>query len=562
MSESSGDKSYPHAFEPNTSHANAVALLDKAEVPLGVVLDIGCGNAPAAEPLAERGFDYIALDVDKASLDGLKARGFETHKVDLGVASARLLKKLQEIVGDRTITAIFALDVLEHVVEPRAVVETLATLAAPHAGCSLLVSIPNVTHRDITARMMLGHWDMTPVGLLDDTHVRFFSPDGLERLFAGSGWTEVDALDTTAEYTEQFSMLRSPALQPGAPIGDLLRRIRGTSAPHATTYQYVRRLVLADDVAPSVIGDESAAPFLSVIIVGVADGARPAVLADLDAQSDNDLEVVTLGETWDHGEVNSAARAARGHYLAFLDATDRVGPSYAASVRKGANDVNDLIAPDCVVRLDATVYDDAALDETALAEEAANDATSFDELIAGRVPIEPDGFDLLRSDLLGRTALSAYAVPSSAIRTLGLAFDPALGAAAPATFLARAVELCSLRGVRDLQVVVAEDRVRDADDDLDGVRDGLGGGAFLLPPGGVARLVIQRRALTRSLAAAQEMQQELEALRPRVIAAEERRDYLDRELNVVLNTKLWRYGHKARMVYIRARQMVTSRLRR
>jgi 2-polyprenyl-3-methyl-5-hydroxy-6-metoxy-1,4-benzoquinol methylase len=561
VSESSGDKSYPHEFEPNTSHANAVALLDKAEVPLGVVLDIGCGNAPAAEPLAERGFDYVALDVDKASLDGLKARGFETHKVDLGVASARLLKKLNEIVGDRTITAIFALDVLEHVVEPRSVVETLAALAAPHEGCSLLVSIPNVTHRDITARMMLGHWDMTPVGLLDDTHVRFFSPDGLERLFAGSGWTQVDALDTTAEYTEQFSMLRSPALQPAAPIGDLLRRIRGMSAPHATTYQYVRRLVLADDV-PSTVSDEPAAPFLSVIVVGVADDARPTVLDDLDAQTDDDLDVITLGEAWDHDDLNAAARAARGHYLGFLDASDRVGPSYVASVRKGANPVNDLIAADCVVRLDATVYDDAAVDGTVLDGGAASDAVSFDELTAGRVPIEPDGFDLLRSDLLGRTALAAYAVPSSAIQTLGLAFDPALGPAAPATFLARAVELCSLRGVRDLQVVVAEHRVRDADDDLDGVRDGLGGGAYLLPPGGVARLVVQRRTLTRSLERLESLQAEVEDLRPRVHFAEGERERLDTEITAMLNTKLWRYGQRARTLYARGRRLIASRLRR
>jgi 2-polyprenyl-3-methyl-5-hydroxy-6-metoxy-1,4-benzoquinol methylase len=552
VSDSSGEKSYPYAFEPNTSHANAVALLDKAEVPSGVVLDIGCGNAPAAEPLAERGFDYVGLDVDKASLDGLQSRGFETHKVDLGVSAARLLKKLQEIVGDRVVTAILALDVLEHVVEPRSVVETLASLAEPYDACSLVVSIPNVTHRDVTTRMMLGHWDMTPVGLLDDTHVRFFSPDGLERLFAGSGWAQVDALDTTAEYTEQFSMLRSPALQPAAPIGDLLRRIRGASAPHATTYQYVRRLVRADSAPPAEMADEPTRPFLSILVVGVGHGDPPAVLADLDAQRDGDFEVVVLGEGWDHDDVNAAARAATGHYVAFLDASDRVGPSYVQSLRKGANDARDLIAADCVVRLDAAVLDDAIDQRT----------PPFDALIEGCVPLEPDGFDLLRSDLLGRTALAAYAVPASAIRTLGLAFDPTLGPAAPATFLARAVELCSLRGVRDLQVLVAESRVRDADEDLDGVRDGLGGGAYLLPPGGVARLVVQRRTLVRSLERLELLEVEVEDLRPRVQIAEQERARLDAELTAVLNTKLWRYGDRARMVYARARRLVNERLRR
>ena len=212
-------------------------------------------NAPAAEPLRDRGFEYVGLDVDKSSLDGLRDRRFETHKVDLGVTPARLAKKLREIVGDRTVVAILALDVLEHVIEPRSVVETLAAIAESQAACSLLISIPNITHRDITTRLMLGHWDMTPVGLLDDTHLRFFSPDGLDRLFAGTGWRQVDSLDTTAEYTEQFTMLRTPAVQPGAPIGDFFRRIRAQAAPHATTYQYVRRLTFHPSADPSGGGD-------------------------------------------------------------------------------------------------------------------------------------------------------------------------------------------------------------------------------------------------------------------------------------------------------------------
>jgi hypothetical protein len=143
-----------------------------------------------------------------------------------------------------------------------------------------------------------------------------------------------------------------------------------------------------------------------------------------------------------------------------------------------------------------------------------------------------------------------------------LRFDTTIGPAAPSVFVARATELCSLRGVGDPQVVVDSNRVRDADEDLDAVREGLGSGAFLLPPGGVARLAVQRRTLVRSLAAERAMREELDELRPRAISAEDERDRLDAELTAVLNTKLWRYGSKLRTLLVRAKRGVARRLTR
>ncbi len=104
--------------------------------------------------------------------------------------------------------------------------------------------------------------------------------------------------------------------------------------------------------------------------------------------------------------------------------------------------------------------------------------------------------------------------------------------------------------------------MREADEDLDAVREGLGPGAFLLPPGGVARLAAQRRTLVKSLEAERAMREELEDLRPRVIFAEGERERLEIELDAVLNTKLWRYGQMLRKVYARSRRVIASQLHR
>ena len=116
-----------------------------------------------------------------------------------------------------------------------------------------------------------------------------------------------------------------------------------------------------------------------------------------------------------------------------------------------------------------------------------------------------------------------------------------------------------MRGVGDPQVAVDARRVRDADEDLDAVREGLGSGAFLLPPGGVARLAAQRRTLVKSLAAERSMREELEDLRPRVNFAEGERERLEIELNAMLATKLWRYGNALRKVYARSRRVIGER---
>lgn len=542
---------YPRAFEPNTSHANAVSLLDKAEIRQGVLLDLGCGNAPAAEPLAERGFDYVGLDLDRASLRGLHERGFENHRVDLGVSPSRLDKKLREIVGDRSLSVVFALDVLEHVVDPRGVVEVLASLASEHEGCSLVVSIPNVTHRDVAARLLLGQWTMTEVGLLDDTHLRFFSPAGFAALFHGTGWRVVDELDTSAEVTEQLTLLRTPALQPGAPVGDFLRRLRARVDDHATTYQFVRRLVLDPDGARAIAEPPAPSCFLSVLVLGDLDETAP-LRADLDGQTDGDLEVVALGEEATYDDVNRALDRIRGRYLAVLHPDGRVGPGYVAALRRGAGDPADGLSTDCVVRLDCVGLPAARLDG----------APPFAELVEGAVPFDPDGFDLLRSDLQGNTALAAYAVPRSALQSLGVRFRPELAEAAPAVFLAEVVELCSLRGIGAVEVAVPEEHVRPATLDAEAVRDGIGPRAFLLPPGGVARLAHQRKTLIDSVTAERSMRAELEDLRPRAIEAERERDRLDAELTAVVNTKLWRWGQGVRRVYAWARRRAGALLRR
>jgi 2-polyprenyl-3-methyl-5-hydroxy-6-metoxy-1,4-benzoquinol methylase len=83
--------------------------------------------------------------------------------------------------------AIYFNDVLEHMQQPE-----LALAAAQHlllpAGV-VIASIPNIRHVSILARLIVqDEWRYTEVGILDKTHLRFFTARSIRRLFEEGGW--------------------------------------------------------------------------------------------------------------------------------------------------------------------------------------------------------------------------------------------------------------------------------------------------------------------------------------------------------------------------------------
>ena len=76
-------------------------------------------------------------------------------------------------------------DVLEHTVDPWAVVGRLKRLLRP-GGC-LVASLPNVAHHRNLRRLLRGRWDYADEGVLARTHLRFFTLPTIEDLFARNG---------------------------------------------------------------------------------------------------------------------------------------------------------------------------------------------------------------------------------------------------------------------------------------------------------------------------------------------------------------------------------------
>jgi 2-polyprenyl-3-methyl-5-hydroxy-6-metoxy-1,4-benzoquinol methylase len=78
-------------------------------------------------------------------------------------------------------------DVIEHMAEPEAFLASLKTKLLP--GAAVVGSVPNVRHLPHLAELLWQRdWRYREAGILDRTHLRFFTRTSLARLFTGQGF--------------------------------------------------------------------------------------------------------------------------------------------------------------------------------------------------------------------------------------------------------------------------------------------------------------------------------------------------------------------------------------
>jgi 2-polyprenyl-3-methyl-5-hydroxy-6-metoxy-1,4-benzoquinol methylase len=91
-----------------------------------------------------------------------------------------------ELARVRSLDTVLLLDVLEHMYNPWGELEFLAKHLP--ADAQVIVSIPNIRHVSILESLARGAFPYAPTGILDITHIRFFTPAGMEQMFNETGF--------------------------------------------------------------------------------------------------------------------------------------------------------------------------------------------------------------------------------------------------------------------------------------------------------------------------------------------------------------------------------------
>lgn len=153
----------------------------------GSVADIGCGPGGFGRTLRHQYPEARIVGVEAVASQAGHAR------VDHGYDEV-IDGYYPEALADRPekFDLICFIDVLEHIIDPWAVVEGLHRHLNP--GGIVFAAIPNVQLASNITDLLQGRWEYTDTGLLDRTHVRFFTRATAVSLFTEHGYA-VDACD-------------------------------------------------------------------------------------------------------------------------------------------------------------------------------------------------------------------------------------------------------------------------------------------------------------------------------------------------------------------------------
>lgn len=187
-------------------------------------LDVGCGAGALGGALrAERGIEVAGIEL----FADAAAQAAERLD-DVIVADLDRLEELPYDAGH--FDAMICGDVLEHLRDPHRLLRVLHRYLAP--GGTLVCSIPNIKHWSVLAPLLvLDRWQYTDAGLLDRTHVHFFT------------LTEIDAMLTETGFTARA--VRPIELPTGMDLSPLLDAVARYGADREETqarlnaYQYL-----------------------------------------------------------------------------------------------------------------------------------------------------------------------------------------------------------------------------------------------------------------------------------------------------------------------------------
>ncbi len=157
---------------------------------IGRVLEFGCGSGGTLEWLkTSRGAGTtVGVEIEPGVAETARARADRILTLDAE------RDPLPEDLG--TFDLVLCLDVLEHLRDPWRFVEGIAARHLADGG-TLIASVPNIRHAGVVLPLLLGgHWRYAESGILDRTHLRFFTRESAIELLSVGDLKVCGVVDT------------------------------------------------------------------------------------------------------------------------------------------------------------------------------------------------------------------------------------------------------------------------------------------------------------------------------------------------------------------------------
>lgn len=182
-------------------------LLERIPLDANLVLDVGCstGALGATYRRLNPRARLLGIDMDAEVAEIAAQRLDEVAVVDVE-------QNPLPFALDRPIDCIIYGDVLEHLKDPWHVLRRHAEALSDDG--TMLICVPNLEHWSFADRLLRGTWKYEPSGLLDETHLRWFSLETMREGFLAIGLVPCDVHPrvNNAAAAEEFTARIAPGL--------------------------------------------------------------------------------------------------------------------------------------------------------------------------------------------------------------------------------------------------------------------------------------------------------------------------------------------------------------
>jgi len=210
--------------DPRSSHQQIVRLVQR--LGRSPILDVGAAQGFLGQ-LLQAGDSRLAIDaVEPHPVWAEHARPYYRQTFASTVEDAAL--------PDRTYRVVVCADVLEHVVDPVAVIGQLRRVATDDA--IFIISLPNVAHLAVRLLLLVGRFPRMDRGILDRTHLHFYTRDTAQQMLESAGLEVVHARATGMPLDELWPKGE------GRPLFDLMTRLQHFAllvAPRVFGFQWI-----------------------------------------------------------------------------------------------------------------------------------------------------------------------------------------------------------------------------------------------------------------------------------------------------------------------------------
>ena len=171
--------------KPDGYYNNArIEMLDFLPKTAVKVLDVGCGNGIFANLIKERNNAEV-WGIELMEQEAIKAKSI-LHKTFIGPCEDYI-----ENLPENYFDAIYFNDVLEHLVDPYSILERVKSKLSSHGV--VISSIPNIRYHNVFIKLLVKkEFEYQSFGVLDKTHLRFFTKKSIYNMFTNLGYDVVE----------------------------------------------------------------------------------------------------------------------------------------------------------------------------------------------------------------------------------------------------------------------------------------------------------------------------------------------------------------------------------